>query len=655
MHAPNILSRSRRLLTDGSLFILQADGLWALTHELAKCGLRLPLDNLIIRSTQLKLHQTFYNQIHSPDATMTNSRRWSTFIICAAGLLVVLHQLRPVRLSPLFPAQPSPYSSPAQPEDDKFHWEHLPIRHPVSEYIPLPSSKARLPKVQHVFSRESKSAAVTRRERQQEVKRVLQRCWRAYRERAWLSDELAPISGSYKNTFGGWAATLVDTLDTLWIMNLKPEFNDATEALLKIDFTTTSQGEINVFETTIRYLGGFISAYDLSGDKRLLDKAIEVAEMLYVAFDTPNRMPVTRWNVEEAVAGKPQFAGEGVLVAEIGSLTLEFTRLAQITRNNKWYDCVDRIMQVFDHQQAISNIPGMWPLVVNARIQDFASGSHFTLAAMADSLYEYLPKMYALLGGSSMYQKLYEYSMDSAIRSTLFRPLVPDDADILLSGSAHADSQGDVPTLEPQGQHLVCFAGGMLALGGRLLQNDSHIELGRKLTDGCIWTYEAGPLGIMPEVFYMLPCDRSSSCSWDEVKWHADVLKRAGKMPDDDASAIVQEERLPAGYTSINDRRYILRPEAIESVFILYRITGDTLLQDKAWKMFEAISKHTKTDFANAALADVTDQSAPKYDSMESFWTAETLKYFYLIFSEPDLISLDDYVFNTEAHPFKRP
>ena len=86
------------------------------------------------------------------------------------------------------------------------------------------------------------------------------------------------------------------------------------------------------------------------------------------------------------------------------------------------------------------------------------------------------------------------------------------------------------------------------------------------------------------------------------------------------------------------------RPEAIESIFILYRITGDTSLQDQTWRMFEAIEKHTRTEIANAALDDVTIEDPPKSDRMESFWTAETLKYFYLIFSTPDVISLDEYV-----------
>ena len=95
------------------------------------------------------------------------------------------------------------------------------------------------------------------------------------------------------------------------------------------------------------------------------------------------------------------------------------------------------------------------------------------------------------------------------------------------------------------------------------------------------------------------------------------------------------------------------RPEAIESIFILYRITGDQSLPERAWKMFTAIVEHTTTDIAHAGLSDCTAPTPTKTDRMESFWLAETLKYFYLIFSEPDVVSLDEYVFNTEAHPFR--
>ena len=108
-----------------------------------------------------------------------------------------------------------------------------------------------------------------------------------------------------------------------------------------------------------------------------------------------------------------------------------------------------------------------------------------------------------------------------------------------------------------------------------------------------------------------------------------------------DAKARINERNLAPGFASVDDARFLLRPEAIESVFIMYRITGDTTLQDTAWRMFEAINNVTRTDLAYASLKDVRSESPEQLDSMESFWTAETLKYFYLIFSDPSLISLD--------------
>jgi mannosyl-oligosaccharide alpha-1,2-mannosidase len=79
-------------------------------------------------------------------------------------------------------------------------------------------------------------------------------------------------------------------------MGMKDEYIEAVNAAIQIDFGPKIDGEINVFETIIRYLGGFLGAYDVSGchDARLLNKAIEVADMAYASFDTPNRMPVSR-------------------------------------------------------------------------------------------------------------------------------------------------------------------------------------------------------------------------------------------------------------------------------------------------------------------------------------------------------------------------
>jgi mannosyl-oligosaccharide alpha-1,2-mannosidase len=81
-------------------------------------------------------------------------------------------------------------------------------------------------------------------------------------------------------------------------MGLKEDFEIAVAAADTIDFTTTEQDLINVFETTIRYLGGFLAAYDTSEGKypSLLKKAEQVGELLMSCFDTPNRMPITRWD-----------------------------------------------------------------------------------------------------------------------------------------------------------------------------------------------------------------------------------------------------------------------------------------------------------------------------------------------------------------------
>lgn len=137
--------------------------------------------------------------------------------------------------------------------------------------------------------------------REQRLKAVMHsfnHSWSGYKQNAWLRDEVTPISGTFKDTFGGWAATLVDSLDTLWIMGMKEDFEMAVRAVEKIDFTTTEEGRINVFETTIRYMGGFLAAYDLSGRKYpvLLKKAGEVGDLLMSVFDTPNRMPISRWD-----------------------------------------------------------------------------------------------------------------------------------------------------------------------------------------------------------------------------------------------------------------------------------------------------------------------------------------------------------------------
>ncbi|KAK0659653.1 Mannosyl-oligosaccharide alpha-1 [Lasiodiplodia hormozganensis] len=543
-------------------------------------------------------------------------------------------------------------------DDGRFHWSQATVRYPVESLIPIPTDVTEIPRIQHDFPPEPEEARKVRQERLEQIKGEFIHAWTGYKEHAWLKDEVAPISGETRDTFGGWAATLVDSLDTLWIMDLKPDFEDAVAGVNAIDFSTCTLTELNVFETTIRYLGGFLAAYDVSGGQypTLLQKAWELGHMLYAAFDTPNRMPVTRWNFKDAAAGVPQEAADMALSAELGSLTLEFTRLSQLTGDGRFFDAAQRIMNVFDEQQGRTRLPGMWPVAVNAKDLDFTAWNSFTIGGMADSLYEYLPKQHALLGGATpQYRMLFEDAARPMKEHMFYRPTVPAGGDqMLMPGDVSTDENGGV-RLDPKNQHLSCFAGGMFGIAGRMFGSDEDVDVGRKLTEGCLWGYENSPNGVMPEILYTLPCD-DESCAWDEEKWlraveqaHAD----GGEAVD--ARAVVQEKHLREGVTKIGDARYILRPEAIESVFILYRITGDETLRERAWKMFNDIVRLTKTDIAHAGLDDCVTDDPPKSDRMESFWTAETLKYFYLLFSDPNVVSLDDYVFNTEAHPLKRP
>ena len=565
-----------------------------------------------------------------------------------------------------------------------YDWRDAPFRHVIDSYTPLPDGRPQaLPRVQFDFPPETKEQRERRETMRVAVRDEFIRTWSSYRARAWAEDELKPITGTGSKTFGGWGATLVDSLDTLWIMGMKDEFYEGVQAVAAIDFGRSDMKTVSVFETTIRYLGGFLSAYDLSQEPVLLEKAIQLGEMLYRAFDTENHTPTNWLDIEKAKNPESSKlkSETNICFACLGSLTMEFTRLAQITQEPKYYDAVARITRLLDRTQNTTRIPGLWPTMVNARTGEFNASRFFSVGALADSTYEYFPKMHALLGGlDPVYRKLYTDSAAKIDEHMLFRPQLEDEqlsAHLLFCGDVHA-SQPDKPSLDPQMQHLTCFVGGMFALAGRLFANPADVALGEKLTKGCIYAYAAMPTGISPEVFSTLACADRAACPWNETTWSDRVLFGYGTKYAQSASQIAEEKGLPKGWTTIRDKRYLLRPEAIESVFILYRITGKRAYLDAAWDMFTSVVANTRTPHANGQLLDVTGQTGygpeaytvgNRYrgqgpatvrkgnveDKMESFWTAETLKYFYLIFSRHDMVDLDGWVFNTEAHPFRRP
>lgn len=219
----------------------------------------------------------------------------------------------------------------------------------------------------------------------------------------------------------------------------------------------------------------------------------------------------------------------------------------------------------------------------------------------------------------------------------LFHPMAPNGGDLLFPGVV--TSMGtQIHAIRGKVEHLSCFLGGLFALSAKTGVEDSEdLSIADKLTEGCVWAYASTASGIMPDTLIATPCRGSRNECY-----------RAG-------SRVGSDQGLPPGFERVERSEYILRPEAIESVFIMYRITGDPKWRDKGWDMFVAIRNATRAEFGHSAILDVMKKTSEtsQSDKMESFWLSETLKYFYLLFADPSLVSLDEWVFNTEGHTLR--
>lgn len=178
--------------------------------------------------------------------------------------------------------------------------------------------------------------------------------------------------------------------------------------------------------------------------------------------------------------------------------------------------------------------------------------------------------------------------------------MLPSQTDILFSGDVYVRENGRIDR-NFETQHLGCFTGGMFLLGGQILSIDAHVRTGEKLARGCAWAYDAFPTGLMPEITGLLACTDLELCEWDGKRW-----------------AEEGDQQLAKGFTHARDPRYILRPEAIESIFYLYRVTSQEELRDIAWNMFQNVVKATETRLAYSAIKDVKAKyGTEKEDSME--------------------------------------
>ncbi|KAF8651562.1 hypothetical protein HU200_063383 [Digitaria exilis] len=439
-------------------------------------------------------------------------------------------------------------------------------------------------------------------ERREKVKEAMLHAWNSYVKYAWGMDELQPQSKNGINSFGGLGATLIDSLDTLYIMGLKDEFQKARDWVAEsLDFD--KDYDASVFETTIRVVGGLLSAYDLSGDKVFLEKAQDITDRLLPAWDTTSGIPYNRINLAHGRAHNPGWTNGDSILADSGTEQLEFIALSQRTGNPKYQQKVENVITQL---QKIYPSDGLLPIYINPH-SGTASYSTITFGAMGDSFYEYLLKVW-IQGNKTehvkRYRQMWETSMEGLI--SLTKKTTPSNY--------HYICEKNGGSLSDKMDELACFAPGMLALGASGYgpeKSEQIMNLAKELARTCYNFYQTTPTKLAGEnYFFHAGQDMSVGTSWN-----------------------------------------ILRPETVESLMYLWRLTGNKTYQDWGWDIFQAFEKNSRIESGYVGLRDVN--TGEKDNMMQSFFLAETLKYLYLLFSPPSVISFDEWVFNTEAHPLR--
>lgn len=184
-----------------------------------------------------------------------------------------------------------------------------------------------------VEKKEGKKFAGPGNLRQKAVVEAFQHSWNGYKEFAWGHDNFKPIS----RTFSDWFAlglTVVDSLDTLYIMNLEDEFKEARDWTEK-NLHFNQNRNVNLFEVTIRVLGGLLSSYHLSGDDMFLHKAVELGNRLLPCFNSPSGIPYSDINLKQMIAQSPTWLPDSS-TSEVTTLQLEFRDLSRSCGNNSF-------------------------------------------------------------------------------------------------------------------------------------------------------------------------------------------------------------------------------------------------------------------------------------------------------------------------------
>jgi len=425
--------------------------------------------------------------------------------------------------------------------------------------------------------------------------------WTGYKKYAWGHDDLKPLSKTYHDWYAqSLLMTPVDALDTMILMGLKEEAKTTREYIDK-NLSFDKDIEVQNFEITIRLIGGLLSSYELTGDKRLLNLAEDLGNRLLPVFESPTGLPYRYVNLK---TGKVR--GNVTNPAEAGTLLIEFGTLSKLVRKPVFYDKAKRALVEIYKRRSPIGLVGTWINVETGEWTD--TDSH--ISGAIDSYYEYLLKCWLLFDDEDCHRMwrdsivaVNKYLADAALaEKNLVGKKFPGGG---LWGIypelwyGHADMNSAKRTATTYGA-LDAFFPAVLALAGDL-------DRARRLQDSSFKMWSM--YGIEPE----------------ELNYKSMQVVSPG---------------------------YPLRPEIVESAYYLYHYTRNPKYLRMGQTMFADFVKYCRTDEGYAALKSVVTKE--KADSMPSFLFAETLKYFYLLFAPPQTLQFESVIFNTEAHPIRR-
>ncbi len=427
-----------------------------------------------------------------------------------------------------------------------------------------------------------------------QVKAEFLHAWNGYKKYARGHDDLRPLTKTYHDWYEQpLLMTPVDALDTMIIMGMKDEAARTKQYIIENLFFDKDISVQN-FEITIRLLGGLLSNYQLTGDKRLLQLAEDLGNRLLPVFDSPTGMPYRFVNLK---TGK--VTGPVSNPAETGTLLIEFGTLSKLTNKAIFYDKAKRaLVETYKRRSPI----GLVGEGINVETGNWTNtDSH--ISGAIDSYYEYLLKCWVLFGDQDCRRMwldsigaINKYLADEVPRDNLG---FPGKVSVNELWYGHADMNTGARAATTYGA-LDAFFPAVLALSGDLKRASRLQESSFKM-----WNLR----GIEPE----------------EIDYRAMKITSPG---------------------------YPLRPEIVESTYYLYHYTKDSKYLRMGEGLWKDFVKHCRTDEGYASLKSVVTKE--KADSMQSFLFAETFKYFYLLFAPMKTVNFDKVIFNTEAHPMRK-